>query len=34
LEDPFFNLLEFKYYIHSTAVFGESGYASVGDGAT
>jgi extradiol dioxygenase family protein len=32
LEDPFFNLLEFKYYVHSVAVFGEVNYTSVGDG--
>ncbi len=31
LEDPFRNLLEFKYYAHPSAVFGEQQYAKVGD---
>ena len=31
LEDPFRNLLEFKFYLHESAVFGEHDYASVGD---
>lgn len=31
LEDPFYNLLEFKYYCHASAIFGEAAYAQVGD---
>lgn len=31
LEDPFHNLLEFKYYCHPEAIFGASAYAHVGD---
>lgn len=31
LEDPFHNLLEFKYYCHPSAVFGEAAYAQIGD---
>ena len=31
LEDPFYNLLEFKYYVHRSAIFGEQGLAMVGD---
>ena len=31
LEDPSHNLLEFKYYTHETAIFGEHQYAEVGD---
>lgn len=31
LEDPFYNLMEFKFYQHSTAIFGEAEYASIGD---
>lgn len=31
LEDPFHNLLEFKYYRESEAIFGHSEYAQVGD---
>lgn len=31
LEDPFYNLLEFKYYLHPSAIFGEASYAQVGD---
>ena len=31
LEDPFHNLLEFKYYVYSSAVFGEHQYSKVGD---
>jgi uncharacterized protein len=31
LEDPFHNLLEFKYYVYPSAVFGEHQYAKVGD---
>lgn len=31
LEDPFHNLLEFKYYCHYEAIFGVQEYAQVGD---
>ncbi len=31
IEDPFYNLLEFKYYLHPMAIFGEVTYRSVGD---
>lgn len=31
LQDPFFNLLEFKYYCHPSAIFGEVDQAQVGD---
>lgn len=31
LEDPFHNLLEFKYYSHGSAIFGDREYAQVGD---
>lgn len=31
LEDPFYNLLEFKYYCHPEAIFGAEAYAQVGD---
>lgn len=31
LEDPFYNLLEFKYYCHPSAIFGEVQLAQVGD---
>lgn len=31
LEDPFHNLIEFKYYVYPTAVFGEKQYSQVGD---
>ncbi len=31
LEDPFHNLLEFKYYVYPSAVFGEWQYSQVGD---
>ncbi|WP_346290238.1 VOC family protein [Sphaerothrix gracilis] len=31
LEDPFHNLLEFKFYCHESAIFGETEYARVGD---
>ncbi|HIK55840.1 MAG TPA: VOC family protein [Synechococcales cyanobacterium M55_K2018_004] len=34
LEDPFFNLLEFKFYRHFSAIFGEAQYREVGDTAT
>ena len=31
LEDPFYNLLEFKHYVHPTAIFGQQDLAMVGD---
>ena len=31
LEDPFFNLLEFKYYRHADAIFGAAQLAQIGD---
>lgn len=31
LEDPFYNLLEFKFYCHPSAIFGEAAFAQVGD---
>ncbi|MBM0743753.1 glyoxalase [Phormidium sp. CLA17] len=31
LEDPFFNLLEFKYYRHFEAIFGEKAFVQIGD---
>lgn len=31
LEDPFHNLLEFKYYSHPEAIFGANAFAHVGD---
>ena len=31
LEDPSHNLLEFKYYIHESAIFGEQAFREVGD---
>jgi uncharacterized protein len=31
LEDPFYNLMEFKFYVHSAAIFGEAEYAQIGD---
>ena len=34
LEDPFHNLLEFKYYCHPSAIFGESRHAQVGEAVT
>ena len=33
LEDPFYNLLEFKYYRYPAAIFGSHDYAQVGDRA-
>lgn len=33
LEDPFGNLLEFKFYSHASAIFGERETAAVGDRA-
>jgi extradiol dioxygenase family protein len=34
LEDPFYNLLEFKYYCTPEAIFGEQGYSLIGDRAS
>jgi uncharacterized protein len=34
LEDPFYNLLEFKYYCTPEAIFGEQGYPLIGDRAS
>lgn len=31
LTDPFANLLEFKYYTHSEAIFGASEFSQIGD---
>ena len=31
LEDPFYNLMEFKYYSHPEAIFGTAEYAQIGD---
>lgn len=31
LEDPFYNLMEFKYYRHPEAIFGSSEYPEIGD---
>lgn len=31
LEDPFYNLMEFKYYRYPEAIFGSSEYAQIGD---
>ena len=31
LEDPSRNLLEFKYYVHESAIFGERDFVEVGD---
>ncbi|NEQ53450.1 MAG: glyoxalase [Leptolyngbya sp. SIO3F4] len=31
LEDPFHNLLEFKYYCYPSAIFGESEHSQVGE---
>ena len=31
LEDPFHNLLEFKFYCHSAAIFGENRHGQVGE---
>jgi uncharacterized protein len=33
LADPFQNLMEFKYYAHSSAIFGEVEFAQIGDRA-
>jgi len=34
LEDPSGNLLEFKHYLHESAIFGEREYREVGDSST
>lgn len=31
LQDPFYNLMEFKFYRHETAIFGGSEFAQVGE---
>ncbi|MCG6135492.1 MAG: glyoxalase [Nostoc sp. LLA-1] len=31
LEDPFYNLMEFKYYRHPEAIFGSYEYTQIGD---
>ncbi len=31
LEDPFYNLLEFKHYRHPSAIFGERQWTQIGD---
>ncbi len=31
LEDPFHNLMEFKYYAHPSAIFGEVEFVQIGD---
>jgi uncharacterized protein len=31
LADPFFNLMEFKHYAHSSAIFGDRELAQIGD---
>ena len=31
LEDPFDNLMEFKFYVHASAIFGETGCVQIGD---
>lgn len=31
LEDPFYNVLEFKYYVHPEAIFGSQDYEQIGD---
>ncbi|ASC70725.1 hypothetical protein XM38_016700 [Halomicronema hongdechloris C2206] len=31
LEDPFYNLLEFKYYCDASAIFGQTALAQIGD---
>ncbi len=33
LEDPSYNLMEFKYYCHTEAIFGSYDYAQIGDSA-
>lgn len=34
LEDPFHNLMEFKFYRHPSAIFGELEYTAIGDPKT
>lgn len=31
LEDPFYNLMEFKFYAYASAIFGEAEFAQIGD---
>lgn len=31
LEDPFHNLMEFKFYAHPSAIFGEAEFTQIGD---
>jgi uncharacterized protein len=31
LQDPFDNLMEFKFYAHASAIFGEAEFAQIGD---
>jgi uncharacterized protein len=31
LEDPFYNLIEFKYYCYPEAIFGNAEYTAIGD---
>lgn len=31
LQDPFFNILEFKFYVHPEAIFGANYFAQIGD---
>jgi extradiol dioxygenase family protein len=31
LQDPFYNLLEFKFYCHPEAIFGNRDFAAIGD---
>ncbi|WP_088891109.1 VOC family protein [Leptolyngbya ohadii] len=31
LQDPFHNLMEFKYYVYPSAIFGEAQFAQIGD---
>lgn len=31
LQDPFGNLMEFKYYVQASAIFGEAQFAQIGD---
>lgn len=33
LQDPFYNLMEFKFYRHSEAIFGRREFAQIGDRA-
>lgn len=34
LEDPFYNLLEFKFYRHAEAIFGRQEFTAIGDRGT